>query len=103
MPRGLEGAGAPQRRAPLRASPSHSQRLLPPLQAGQTVRVGPRDAGMALTPSLAAEANLLAPVVRLLQPWKEAEATVRPRQGHTERPRSLSAPVAPHHPPPEEA
>lgn len=35
--------------------------------------------GRLLTPSLAAEANLLAPVAKLLQPWKEAGATLGPR------------------------
>lgn len=55
---------------------AHSQGLLPCRPASLCGLA--RGAGTALTPSLAAEANLLAPVVRLLQPCREAEATSRP-------------------------
>lgn len=41
--------------------------------------------GRLLTPSLAAEANLLAPVAKLLQPWKEAGATLGPRRHPEDR------------------
>lgn len=58
-----------------------SQGLPTPIHNDSSPAVQPDCAGwpgMALTPSLAAEANLLAPVVRLLHPWRKAKAMSRP-------------------------